>query len=81
MVYIMRQDASGVKNEGLCLKCAKELGIKLPPNVENAGEMLQNFNENMQSLIESDDPENQGKAPMIDFDKLSSLFFVGIEQK
>ena len=77
MVYIMRQDASGVKNEGLCLKCARELGIKLPPNVENAGEMLQNFNENMQSLIESDDPENQGKAPMIDFDKLSSLFFGG----
>ena len=81
MVYIMRQDASGVKNEGLCLKCAKELGIKLPPNVENAGEMLQNFNENMQSLIESDDPENQGKAPMIDFDKLSSLFFGGSAQQ
>ncbi len=81
MVYIMRQDTSGVKNEGLCLKCAKELGIKLPPNVENAGEMLQNFNENMQSLIESDDPENQGKAPMIDFDKLSSLFFGGSAQQ
>ena len=81
MVYIMRQDASGVKNEGLCLKCAKELGIKLPPNVENAGEMLQNFNENMQNLIESDDPENQGKAPMIDFDKLSSLFFGGSAQQ
>ena len=81
MVYIMRQDASGVKNEGLCLKCAKELGIKLPPNVENAGEMLQNFNENMQSLIDSDDPENQGKAPMIDFDKLSSLFFGGSAQQ
>ena len=30
MVYIMRQDASGVHNEGLCLPCAKELGIKLP---------------------------------------------------
>ena len=78
MVYIMRQDASGVHNEGLCLPCAKELGIKLPPQMENASEMLQNLGENMQSIIESDgDDDGQGKAPMIDFDKLSSLFFGG----
>ena len=82
MVYIMRQDASGVHNEGLCLPCAKELGIKLPPQFENANEMLQNLTDNMQGLIESDgadgdDADGQGKAPMINFDKLSSLFFGG----
>ena len=79
MVYIMRQDANGVQNEGLCLPCAKELGIKLPAQMEDASEMLQNLNENMQSLIESDDgsDDSQGKAPMINFDKLSSLFFGG----
>ena len=79
MVYIMRQDASGVHNEGLCLPCAKELGIKLPPQMENASEMLQNLEENMQGIIESaeGDDDGQGKAPMIDFDKLSSLFFGG----
>ena len=82
MVYIMRQDASGVHNEGLCLPCAKELGIKLPPQVENANELLQNLNENMQSIIESGeidegDGDGQGKAPMINFDKLSSILFGG----
>ncbi len=78
MVYIMRQDASGVKNEGLCLPCAKELGIKLPPQMESASEMLENLNENMQGLIESGgDDDGQGKAPMIDFDKLGELFFGG----
>ena len=73
----MRQDASGVKNEGLCLSCAKELGIKLPPQMENAEEALQNLNEQMQGLIEADgdDDGSQGKAPMIDFEKLGEMFF------
>ena len=77
MVYIMRQDASGVKNEGLCLSCAKELGIKLPPHMENAEEALQNLSEQMQGLIESDGEGDgsQGKAPMIDFEKLGEMFF------
>ncbi len=78
MVYIMRQDASGVKNEGLCLPCAKELGIRLPPQVENANEMFQNITEGMQELISTEgDEDSQGKAPMIDFDKLGKLFFGG----
>jgi hypothetical protein len=42
MVFIMRQDASGTKNEGLCLPCAKEIGVKLPPQLENAEELLNN---------------------------------------
>ncbi len=81
MVYIMRQDASGVKNEGLCLKCARELGIKLPPQMESASEMLENLGDELQGLVETnpDDPDGdgQGKAPMIDFNKLSEIFFGG----
>ena len=70
MVYITRQDQNGTKSEGICYSCAKELGIKLPPNLENAGDLLQSFNESMQSMIEGDD--GQGKAPMINFDELFS---------
>ncbi len=79
MVYIMRQDASGVKNEGLCLKCAKELGIKLPPVMESATEMMENLGEELQGLVASgdDDEDGQGKAPMIDFNKLNEMIFGG----
>ena len=80
MVFIMRQDASGTKNEGLCLPCAKEIGVKLPPQLENAEELLNNLNEQMQGLIQSDefgDDDSQGKAPMIDFEKLGGIFLGG----
>ena len=77
MVYIMRQDQNGKQSEGLCLSCAKELGIKLPEGLENAGEIMQNFNESMQSLISGADDDSQGKAPMINFDELNSLLFGG----
>ena len=74
----MRQDQNGKQTEGLCLSCAKELGIKLPEGLENAGEMMQNFNESIQSLIENaDGDDSQGKAPMINFDELNSLLFGG----
>ncbi len=77
MVYIMRQDAQGKKSEGLCLPCAKELGLKLPPNLEGMEDMLQSFNETMQSLIpqDGDDETDQGKAPMINFEDLSAALF------
>ena len=78
MVYIMRQDASGVKNEGLCIPCAKELGINLPKQVQEAEEFIESFGENMQGLVEIDgDDDGQGKAPMIDFNKLGQMFFGG----
>ena len=73
----MRQDASGTKNEGLCIPCAREVGVKLPPQLENAEEMLSSFNEQIQGLIESDElggDGDQGKAPMIDFEKLGMFF-------
>ncbi len=82
MVYIMRQDAQGKKSEGLCLPCAKELGLKLPPHLEGMGDMLQNFNETMQNLIPQDGDEDgeQGKAPMINFEEISAALFGGGKQ-
>lgn len=76
MVYIMRQDQNEKRSEGLCLSCAKELGIKLPNGLENVGEMMQNFNDSMQSLLDGDD-DSQGKAPMLNFDELNSILFGG----
>ena len=79
MVYIMRQDASGMRHEGLCVQCARELGVKLPQNLENADEMMKELNDKIQDLIESDefgsgDGDSQGKAPMINFDMINKLF-------
>ena len=74
MVYITRQDQNGTKSEGICYSCAKELGIKLPPNLENAGDLLQSFNESMQSMMEGDD--GQGKAPMIISDIKHRVLFL-----
>ena len=73
----MRQDQNGKQSEGLCLSCAKELGIKLPEGLENAGEIMQSFNESMQNLIAGVDDESQGKAPMLNFDEINSLLFGG----
>ncbi len=73
----MRQNENGKQSEGLCLNCAKELGIKLPEGLESAGEIMQNLNESMQSLIAGVDDESQGKAPMLNFDEINSLLFGG----
>ncbi len=77
MVYVVKiEEKTGKKtSEGYCLPCAKELGLKLPPNLENMGDMFQNFTENMQGLIGGDGSD--GKAPMINFDELNSMLFGG----
>ncbi len=75
MVYIVKvEEKTGKKvSEGYCLPCAKELGIKLPANLESMGDMLQSFTENIQGIIGGDGSD--GKAPMINFDELSSMVF------
>ena len=80
MVYIMKQDHNEKRSEGLCLACAKELGIKLPDGLDNVGEMMQNFNDSMQNLLSGDD-DTQGKAPMLNFDELNSILFGGRDKK
>ncbi len=75
MVYVVKiEEKTGKKtSEGYCLPCAKELGLKLPPNLENMGDIFQNFSENIQDLISGDGSD--GKAPMLNFDELSSMVF------
>ncbi len=75
MVYIVKiEEKTGQKkSEGYCLPCAKELGLKLPANLESMGDMLSNFNQSLQEMMGGDGAD--GKAPMIDFDEISSLMF------
>ena len=82
MVFIMRKDGDGQqKSEGVCLSCAKNMGLQLPPNLPINEEMLQSFSENMTELMEQmqggdgldGDGDGQGRAPMIDFGKLFGI--------
>ncbi len=73
-VYIMRQEGNESKNEGLCIQCARELGMKLPQGMEELGDMIGDMD--FGGLIETDD-DGQGKAPMIDFGKLGEMFMGG----
>lgn len=80
MVYIIRQEEKTGKkiSEGYCLPCAKELGLKLPENIENMGNIFQNLAEGgdiEQMLEEITGDDGQGRAPMINFEGLNSLLF------
>ena len=75
-VYIMKLENNVQKQEGLCLQCAKELGIK-PVNdfMQKMGiseEELENmekmFSEMLPVAQDGDDDNNEG--PTIDFSKL-----------
>ena len=78
VVYITKFENGETVNEGLCLPCAKALGIK-PVNdmIEKMGisdEEMERMSGEMegvvQSLIESQDDHEDGGAPAIDFPKL-----------
>ncbi len=81
VIFISRIDGNKSVNEGICIKCAKELGIK-PVNdiIKNMGlsdEDLDRMDGEMENLMEimpaeNDDLEEspQGKTPPIDFRKL-----------
>ena len=81
VVYVMKKDAEGQRSEGLCLPCAKKLGVPLPQNFPINEEALQNFSENMNELMEqlggdgigNEGDDSQGRAPMIDIGKLFGL--------
>ena len=78
VVYITKFENGETVNEGLCLPCAKALGIK-PVNdmIEKMGisdEDMERMSGEMegavQSLIESQNDHEDGGAPAIDFPKL-----------
>ena len=78
VVFITRIENNETKNEGICLKCAKELGIK-PVNdmLEKMGiseddldSLTTDMDGMMGGLIPADDEE--GGAPAIDLPKIFS---------
>ena len=82
MVFITRLENGESKNEGICLKCAKELGIKPIDDIlkkmgisnEEFERMTEDAEEMMQGMIPAEDgeepPQTDGGAPAVDFGKI-----------
>ena len=81
VVFITRLENGESKNEGICLKCAKELGIKPIDDIlkkmgisgEEFDQMTEDAEEFMQGMIPAEDgeePSVDGGAPAIDFNKV-----------
>ncbi len=82
VVFITRLENGQSKNEGLCLKCARELGIKPIDDIlskmgisgEEFDQMSESAEEMMQGMISSEDGEGpspeDGGAPAVDFGKI-----------
>ena len=84
VVFITRLENNSKINEGLCLVCAKQLGIKpvddmlkkmgmTDEDIENmAGEMSELFGGGDMALEAQDENSVDGGAPAIDFQKIFS---------
>ena len=76
VVFITRLEAGKTINEGLCLLCAKELGIKpindILKKMGVSDEDIENMSGEMEGLIESVSEDSDGGAPAIDFPKIFS---------
>ncbi len=75
VVFITRLEAGKTVNEGLCLICAKELGIKpindILKKMGVSDEDIENMTGEMEGLIEAGQ-DMDGGAPAIDFPKIFS---------
>ena len=79
VVFVTRMEGNKTINEGLCLKCAKELGVKpVTDIIEKMGineEDLDAMMDEVNSLMPMDDEdgengEDSGRAPAINFGAL-----------
>ncbi len=77
VVFVRSLQNGEDKQEGFCIKCAKELGIKpLDDIIAQTGmdtETIERLNDQMQAMIDSGDlemSEDMGKAPLFNFSKL-----------
>ncbi len=82
VVFITRLENGESKNEGICLKCAKELGIKPIDDIlkkmgissEEFDQMTDDVDGFMQEMVSEDGADlpdsDSGGAPAIDFNKL-----------
>ena len=84
VVFITRMDNNQTINEGLCLICAKELGIKPVDDILKkmgmTDEDIEGVSGEVEGMLEAVTPDpnepsvNDGGAPAIDFQKLFSGF-------
>ncbi len=84
VVFITRLENGNKINEGLCLPCARDLGIRpvedmlkklgmSDDDIENmSGEVSSLIESGADGIVASDDEDNPGGAPAIDFAKLFS---------
>ncbi|MBE6680185.1 MAG: ATP-dependent Clp protease ATP-binding subunit [Ruminococcaceae bacterium] len=82
VVFITRLENGETKNDGICLKCAKELGIKPIDDIlkkmgissEEFDRMSEDAEEFMQGIVPSEDSDelsaDDGGAPAVDFGKI-----------
>ncbi len=80
VIYVTRKIGAEVKNEGLCLQCAKEIGIKPENEIlkkmgiseDDFNRMAEELNDMLPEVIGGDaSPDGEGRAPALD---LSAIF-------
>ena len=80
VVFVTRMEGDKTFNEGLCLQCAKELGIKPVEDLMNkmgiSGEELDAISEQMMNMDEEDPNFEMGGAQAFPF--LNSIFGDGM---
>ena len=80
VVFVTRMEGDKTFNEGLCLQCAKELGIKPVEDLMNkmgiSGDELDAISEQMMSMDETDPNFEMGGAQAFPF--LNSIFGDGM---
>ena len=83
VVFITRMEDDKTYNEGLCLVCAKELGIKpvddILKNMGMSDEDIENMSGEIDGMLTAVEPAGEGDvtdggAPAVDFQKLFSGF-------
>ena len=76
VIFLTKMENGESKQEGLCIKCAKELGIKpIDDMLAQSGlddEAIERLNTDMESVMEDlgdpDDPDNpQTRTPFLNF--------------
>ncbi|MBQ5601254.1 MAG: ATP-dependent Clp protease ATP-binding subunit, partial [Clostridia bacterium] len=77
VIFISRMEGDKTTNEGICIKCAKELGIgpinNILGNMGITDEDIDRMDMEMEGIIEAqsgDGDEDLGKTPPINFAKL-----------
>ncbi|HPE95758.1 MAG TPA: ATP-dependent Clp protease ATP-binding subunit, partial [Bacillota bacterium] len=76
VVFVTRIEGKESFNEGLCIKCAKELGIKPISDIMDklgvSEDDLDAMTADLNALTESGNTDDEGRAPAIDLEKLFS---------